>query len=224
MRPILVANLTVLIALLAAGCGSDSNPANTLNSVIETGSASLLVNAEIKGTDAGSGLFVTEFNAAILDSLGAPVTSATVTISHAGMTTANLTWDTLTASTYTASASGYLPGIYTLNVTRGTDFIANATVSGPAITYPTLTDTIPLNTAITTLWTRTAAAQEVEVETRDYGPVLSSSVGDTDDGSFLIPGSQTIRDDQRVRITRSNSVVLTRGLAGLYVVKQSGQV
>ena len=90
--------LTILIALLALGCGGDSNPTNTQNIITETGSESLLVNAEVKGTDAGSGLFVTEFNVTIQDSLGAPVTNATVTISHVGMTTANLSWDNLTAS------------------------------------------------------------------------------------------------------------------------------
>jgi len=215
MRSILAVLFIFSLAMFLFGCSGS----NTVDSILpsETGSNSLLVNAEVEGTDAGSGLFTTQFKVTLLDALNAPVTNATVSITHSTLGATSLIWDTLTASDYTASVNGYYPGTYTLNIQRGTDYLYNGRVSGPDIhniTYPALNDTIPLNTVITALWTRTTTSELVEVETRDYGPVLSTAVGDTDDGSFLIPGSSTVRDDQRVRITRSNDVTLTRGLTG----------
>ena len=209
-------NLMLLsLAVFMVGCGSDSGTGPFVP--VETGSSSLLVDASVEGKDAGAGQFTTLFTVDISDSLGAPVIDAVVTISHSVLGTTNLAWDTLTASTYSAAVSGYQPGTYTLNVTRGTDFLFNGRVVAPdihVITYPTVNDTIPLNTEFTTLWTRTTIADLVEVSTRDYGPILSTDVSDTDDGSFLIPGSNTVRDNQRVRITRSNTVTLTRGWTG----------
>lgn len=209
-------NLMVLsLAVFMVGCGSDSSTDPFVP--VETGSSSLLIDASVEGKDAGGGQFTTQFIVDISDSLSAPVIDAVVSISHSVLGTTNLVWDTLTASTYSAAVSVYQPGTYTLNISRGTDFLNNGRVVAPdihVITYPTVNDTIPLNTAFTTLWTRTTIAELVEVSTRDYGPVLSTDVGDTDDGSFLIPGSNTVRDDQRVRITRSNTVTLTRGWTG----------
>ena len=82
------------------------------------------------------------------------------------------------------------------------------------ITFATLTDSIAINLALTTLWTRQVPAQIVEVETRDLQPTLASSVGDSDDGSFIIPASSTPRNDQRIRIKRSNVTTLTKGMVG----------
>ncbi len=215
MRSILAVLFISSLAMFLFGCGGS----NTVDSVlpVETGSNSLQISAEVNGSDAGSGLFTTEFKVTLLDSLNAPVTNATVSITHSTLGITSLIWDTGTASDYTASVSAYYPGTYTLNIQRGTDYLSNARVNAPDIhniTYPALNDTIPLNTPITALWSRITTAELVEVETRDYGPVLSSAVGDTDDGSFIIPGSSTVRDDQRVRIKRINDITLTRGLPG----------
>ncbi len=214
MRLKLTILLVLSLVLLILGCSSS----NTVNSIMptETGSATLLVNADVEGIYAGAGLFTTSFTVTLLDTANAPVINAAVSITHSMIGATNLTWDTLT-STYTASSSGFEPGLYTLNIVRGTDYLYNGRVYGPdihTITFPTLSDTIPLNTPITALWTRTTTAELVEVETRTYGPALSTSVGDTDDGSFMIPGSSAPHDDQFVWITRSNDVVLTRGLSG----------
>lgn len=209
-------NLLLLsLAVFMVGCGSDSSTDPFVP--VETGSSSLLVDAGVDGSDLAAGVFFTFYYVFLTDSLNAPVTDAAVSMSHSVLGTINLDWDTLTASTYIAGVFGYEPGTYTLNILRGTDFLNNGRVVAPdihVITYPTVNDTIPLNTAFTTLWTRTTIADLVEVSTRDYGPVLSTDVSDTDDGSFLIPGSNTVRDDQRVRITRSNTVNLTRGWTG----------
>lgn len=194
------------------GCGSDPTAPTP-----ESGSTTLLVNADVEGEDAGGGTFTTKFEVTLADNGGAPVNDAVVTIKHAALGTTTLAWDTLQPGVYTASASGYQPGTYTLDVSRGTDFLFNGRVNGPdihTITYPTLTDTIPRNTPIVVLWDRVFAAGQVEIETRDYGPVLSSDVGDTDDGSYDLPGSNTRRDDQFIRLTRSNTTVLTTGRAG----------
>lgn len=205
-----------LLGLLALSACSD-DPTAPIGLPDQSGSGSMNVSAEVSGSDAGAGLFQTDYTITISDSLGAPINTAVVTISHAVHGVDTIPWSGVTPGEYTASVNSYEPGTYTLNITSGAEFLFNARVVGPdvhEITYPALTDTIPLNTEITTLWTRTAAAQLVEVETRDYGPALSSSVGDTDDGSFRIPGSSTVRDDQRVRITRSNTTILTGARSG----------
>ena len=216
MRSFSAILLIFSFAILSAGCGGSSNSTNPVD-LVESGSRSLRIDAVVDGNEAGAGFFTTEFRVTLTDSLSAPVTNATVTVSHSVLGTVNLIWDTLTTSTFKAAVNQYQPGTYTLDVVRGTDFLLNGRVVGPDIhniTFPTLTDTIPLNTAFTTLWTRTSIAELVEVRTRDYGPVLSTDVGDTDDGSFLIPASATARDDQYVRLIRSNDVVLTMGRTG----------
>ena len=58
-----------------------------------------------------------------------------------------------------------------------------------------------------------SGAEAIEVETRDFGPSLSSGIG-ADSGSYLIPASFNNRDDQRIRVWRSNATPLTTGLAG----------
>ncbi len=215
MKSFLAILLVLSFVLVLTGCGGTNTVESNLPA--ETGSNSLLVNAEVEGTDAGSGLFTTQLKVTLLDSLNTPVTNATVSITRSTLGATSLTWDTLTAGDYTASVSGYYFGAYTLNIQRGTDYVSNGRVYSPdihCITYPTVNTTISLNIPITTLWTKTTTAEIAEVETRDYGPALSTAVGDTDDGSFVIPGSSTVRDNQRVRVTRSNDVTLTGGLPG----------
>ncbi len=215
MRSFLAILLVLSFATVLTGCGG-SNTVDS-NLPVETGSNSLVVIAEVEGTDAGPGLFTTQFKVTLLDSLNAPVTDATVSITRSTLGATSLTWDTLTASDYTASVSGYYPGNYTLNIQRGTDYLANGRVYAPdihIITYPRTSIIIPINTSMTVEWTRNSEANFVKVETRDYGPVLSTALGDTDDGSIVIPGSSKIRNNQRVQVTRSNDVTLTKGLAG----------
>jgi len=207
--------LILATAMLLSACGSDNGTGSAI--VPESGSSSLMVNAEVNGSDAGSGLYTTDFEVTIADSLGAAVNNATVTISHSTLGVISIAWDTLQPGVYSASRNSYTSGTYTLNVTRGTESLRNGRVVAPdlhSITFPTLSDTIAVNMPITTLWTRLAPAQIVEVETRDLLPMLASSIGDSDDGSFVIPASTTLRDDQRIRIKRSNMTTLTTGRTG----------
>ena len=210
---VLVTSVFIVGATLLLGACSGESPTN----VIRTGSNTLSVDASVEGQDAGGDTFTTAFQVTVTDVDELPINDATVTISHAVHGATQLILDTLSPGTYKASLSSYEPGQYTLNITRGSDYLANARVTGPdihQIIFPTLNDTIPLNTGFTTLWTRDVAAGEVEVETRDYGPVLSSSVGDSDDGTYAIPGSSTVRDDQRIRVTRINTMTPVGALAG----------
>ncbi len=211
---LLTASIIILGATLFLGACSGGS--NSINSP-QIGSSSLLVNAEVIGLDAGSGTFTTSLKVTIADVNDLPINDATVTITHAVHGVTQLLRDTLTAGSYTASVDTYEAGVYTLNISRGSDYLSNVTVTGPdihQITFPTLTDTIPLNSGFTATWTRAVASDEVEVETRDYGPALSSTIGDGDDGTYAIPASSTIRDDQRVRITRINSVTPVGALSG----------
>lgn len=204
----------LLIGCVAIMLGCSSDPTSPTP---EVGSGTLLVNAHVIGEDAGSGTFETQFEVDLADNTGTPVNDAVVTINHSAFGVKTLTWDTLQPGFYSASVSGYHSGVYTLNITRGTDSLQNARVVGPdihTITYPTLNDTIPLSTSIVVTWSMMSIADQVEIETRDYGPTLSSDVGDSDDGDFVLPGSNTVRDDQYIRLTRSNMVSLSTGFTG----------
>ena len=205
----------VVVPIAIWSCGSDK-PIGP-GSITESGSNSLQVNADINGTDIGGGFFATNMIVVVRDSFSLPVNDAVVTINHGSFGTMTLPWDSLVPGQYTSVLLSYDEGDYTLNVTRGTDFISNARIFGPdihSILYPTSADTLRQDSAFTVLWSRTNAADAVEIETRDYGPTLVTGTGSIDDGSFEIPASMTARSDQRIRIWRSNTTVLTTGWPG----------
>jgi hypothetical protein len=82
-----------------------------------------------------------------------------------------------------------------------------------SITFPTTSDTLQQDESFTATWSRQNPAAIVEIETLDFGPSLSTGIG-ADSGSSMIPASFNPRDDQRVRIWRSNSIMLITGRAG----------
>lgn len=204
-------------ALLLAACGSDNKPTGPGISG-ETGSTSLLVVAEVRGQeDIGSGQFSTAFRVNISDSAAQGINDAAVTIYHATLGAIQLPWDSITPGQYSASANVYEAGLYTLNVRRGSDSLVNARVIGPdlhAIVAPSAGDTLQQDQPFNVIWTRLTAAAKVEVETLDYGPVLATDAGAADTGSYQVPASFVPRDDQRIRVYRSNQTLLTRGLPG----------
>lgn len=215
MKVIKVSCAILLTALLLSGCGGGDSTGPT--AIFEIGSSSLLVTANIDGLDQGGGIFTTNYIVSVFDSLGTPVNDAIITISRSQLGTITLALDIANPGTYIVSQSGYSFGTYTLNVSRGTDFIANASVFAPdihTILYPTTSDTLRQDAAFTVLWNRQYKADLVEIETRDFGPVLATDVGFPDIGSYIIPASFNPRTNQRVRIKRSNSVTLISGLAG----------
>ncbi|MCH7878688.1 MAG: hypothetical protein IH914_05165 [candidate division Zixibacteria bacterium] len=206
--------VTVALSSLLLGCGSDStNPIP----VVQTGSNSLLIDADVSGSDAAAGVFVSSFLVSVQDSLGVNVTDAIVTITNGGIGVLTLVHDNLDPGNYKLTRNGYTSGTYVLNIARGTDFVAGVAVVAPdlhTITSPTVNDILFTAAAFTVLWTRITAAEVVTIETRDFGPVLSSSVGDSDDGSFVISSGGTVRDDQRIRVSRKNSTTISVGLTG----------
>ena len=76
-----------------------------------------------------------------------------------------------------------------------------------------MADTLAQDQPFTVTWIRAAQAETIEVETRDFGPSLTAGSG-ADSGSYLIPASFNNRDDQRIRVWRSNSTPLIWGLSG----------
>ena len=207
----------VAAALALAACGSDSKPTGP-GIAGEAGSASLLIVAQVRGQeDIGSGQFSTAFVVNISDSAAQAVNDAAVTLYHATLGTIQLPWDSITPGQYSASANAYQAGTYTLNVRRGSDSLVNARVISPdlhVIVAPSAGDTLQQDQPFNVIWTRVAAAARVEVETLDYGPVLATDAGVADTGSYQVPASFVPRDDQRVRVYRSNQTQLTRGLPG----------
>ncbi len=201
--------------LVVWSCSSD-NPAGP-TTLPEAGSNSLLVQGEINGTeDIGSGPFSTSFLVTVQDSLGQPVNDAPVNMVHDQLGAIALPWNTLVPGEYSASASDYTEGLYMLSVRRGTDSLINGYVTAPdihVILFPTTADTLQQDQPFTVTWSRQAPAASFEIETRDFGPALSTGSG-ADTGSYVIPASFNIRDDQRVRVWRSNTTVLNTGLAG----------
>ena len=89
----LTSSFLILVSeMFLAACGDDSNGTGSVIAP-ETGSSSLMVNAEVNGSDAGSGLFTTGFKVTIADSLGSAVNNATVTSSHDTLVTINTAAD-----------------------------------------------------------------------------------------------------------------------------------
>jgi len=216
MRVIKISCAMFITALMLSGCGGDSSTGSI--PIFETGSKSLFVTAEIDGLDQGGGVFLTDYSVDVFDSLGVPVNDAIVKISHSQLGTSTLVLKPDSLGTYELfSQSGYSHGTYTLNVSRGTDYISNGFVFAPdihMILYPTTSDILKQDSAFAVLWSRQYKADLVEIETRDFGPILATDIGYPDIGSYIITASFNPRTDQRVRIKRSNSVVLITGLAG----------
>ena len=208
--------LLLAAALVAASCGDD-NIVGGGTQVTEAGSVSLRVSAEIDGQeDIGSGQFSTQVLVTVSDSLGQSVNDAAVTLIHSHFGSLALTGDSLTPGEYRTTIWGYYGGDYVLNVRRGTDSLVGARIFAPdihQITFPTLADTLDRQQPFTVTWSRQYEAEQVQVETLDYGPSLISGAN-PDDGDFELPASHRARSDQRVRVWRTNAVELLTGLAG----------
>jgi len=210
----LVCALSVALVSVWA-CNSD----NIIDPAIPAGagSVSLLVVAEIDGTeDIGSSTFSTSYLVDVHDTLGQPVNDAAVVFTNTQAGTVAVPWDSVTPGRYQASHTDYFEGLYTMHVRRGTDSLVYALVVAPDIhniLFPTAADTLQQDQPFTVTWSRAAAAEAVEIETRDYGPNLSAGAA-ADSGAFLIPASFNNRDDQRIRVWRSNFTPLISGLAG----------
>ena len=207
--------IVALMSLITVSCGGDS----ALDPVVipEVGSNSLLVIAAGDGIDIAPGVFTTSFNVDVTDSLGADVIDAVVTITHNALGVVVLPMDVLNPGTYVALINNYFAGTYWLSVRRGTDSLINGRVFSPdlhTIVYPTTSDTLFQNLAFTVLWSRIYSSEEVVIETRDFQTVLATSIISPDSGRYSVPSGGTLRNDQRVRVSRKNSTNLTTGRTG----------
>ncbi|MCH9031107.1 MAG: hypothetical protein IIB00_02465 [candidate division Zixibacteria bacterium] len=207
--------IVALMSFVTVSCGSDS----VIDPVVipEVGSNSLLVIADVDGIDIAPGVFTTSFNVDVTDSLGADVIDAVVTITHSALGVVTLPMDALNPGTYVALTNNYFAGTYWLSVRRGTDSLINGRVFGPdihTIVYPTTSDTLFTDGPFTVLWTRIYSTEEVEIETRDFQTTLSTSTTSPDTGSYTVSSGGTVRNDQRIRVSRANTTVLTTGWTG----------
>lgn len=196
---VLEAGVSVLLIVATASCGSD-NPAAPVPS--GPGSGTLMVVAEVAGSESGAGVFETEYLATVLDSAGMAISGASVEFSTPGGTVV-LAEDGVSAGVYRAASGGYLSGTYSLSVRRGADWASDMGVAAPdvhAITSPQANDTVAAGQSIAVTWSRVIAAQELRLETKDF-----TSGPEVDDGISNVPKPKNpARPDQRVRVTRRN--------------------
>lgn len=200
-----------LAALIVAGCSGDDSSSNPVPvDPAGSGSQTLLVVAEVSGSDGGGGLFSTNFTATVTDVGALPVTGAAVVIQGPfGL----VTLVEQGAGVYAAVRNDYTPGTYVLSVVRSTDQVTGVRVIAPdihSITSPTTTAAVTANQPFDVVWTRTVAAQECWMETRDW-----QSLPQMDTGLITVPGSDNPpNNDQRIRLFRKNTQAPAGGLQG----------
>jgi hypothetical protein len=201
------------LILLAASLSCKEEPAGPALAQESSGDGTLTLKvvAEAEGHDTAVNSYETVFTATVSDTLGAPVSGATVTIVAAFGT---LVLQEDVAGTYRAVFGGYRVGSYTLDVARGADRVTGVTVMAPAIhtvTKPAANDSVTADTAFNVRWTRPDTADETRLETRDY----SSDWYYGDQGTSWIPSvGNPPRTDQRLRVYRRNVQIAARGLPG----------
>lgn len=197
-------------------CSCEEQPTNpNLLPNPGTGSNTLLVQGEVEGEDSGPGSYITRMAVTVRDSLGLAVVNASVSIVTPAHGTISLIHNTTNPGTYEASLNDYNPGLYTLNVIRGSDNLLDVREIGPDIhniTFPTSSDTLAADSAFNLVWTRSSKADTAEIETKDFGPALTS-----DDGLFTVPPSLFPRNDQRIRVRRANEINAAGGLNSSYL-------
>ena len=206
------ATLALVTLLVVSGCGKDNgvkpqpqDPGTPL------GSGSLVIHASASGFDS-AGTYNTEFEADVTDTTGAAVSGATILMSDEGGGI-TLVEDVGTPGTYRASRAGRPSGTLTLDVTAGTAQLLGATVIAPdlhVITSHAPNAVVQASHPIQLTWSRTAAATEAVIETKDVrgGP-------ETDDGAKTIPTPwNPARNDQALRVTRVNRTPLAGAAPG----------
>ena len=213
-KTLLIGGTVLTSALLFfSGCGSDNPSQPGLSIPQGTGSGTMMVIGEVAGSDPAPGIYITDFMVSLADTGGSPISGASVEITTPSEVI-SLVEDAGSAGTYRAARNGYVPGNYSLVVTRGSDWVSGIRVTAPdlhLISSPASGDTVTADQPLNVVWTRTVAAVEATVECRDY----ESAAPELDDGQSVIPGSgNPIRDDQRIRVFRLNRVLPAGGLPG----------
>ncbi len=207
--------LAAVVTWIAAACSSSTGPAISRNDP-GTGTHTLKAVGDISATDVpGSSNFNTTFEVVLTNSLGNPVSSASVTINNPNAGNITLTESVAGSGDYLASRTLFYDGDFGLTVIRGADTVRNVVVGGVSrfsiVPPPARLDTLNTATqALTVRWTVPSQAKTAAIETRDYP---NTTIPDT--GAYVIPGaSNPARPDQRVRVFRNNEVDIAGGLAG----------
>ncbi|MCH7717715.1 MAG: hypothetical protein IH876_16450 [Gemmatimonadetes bacterium] len=202
--------LGVMAGTLVA-CGGGTEPTVERNDP-GTGTLTLKVTADIDAKDVVGG-FVTDFEVAIEDAGGNPISGATVTIKNPSLGEITLLETSAGSGEYTAVRNSFPSGDFELNVVRDTDNVQGVILGGPGIhtiTAPLADESVPALQSLIVTWNSPSQAKSAELETRDYGPVV---IPDT--GAAVIPSSETLaRSDERIRIYRFNEVGINGGLPG----------
>lgn len=200
-----------LAVALALGCGDSTGPAVLRNNP-GTGTGTMLVIADIEANDEPAG-FVTDFDVSLRDTLGAPISGATVTVRNSNLGTVTLSEEAPGTGDYFAQRFNFAGGDYRLDVVSGTDNVQAVVVGGIAghtILEPLRNDTIPVGDTLLVRWTVPSQAVGADVESREY---QIENLQDT--GSHRIPGAFIqARPDERIRVWRFNRVDIAGGLAG----------
>jgi hypothetical protein len=203
-----------LIALLVtAGCGGgNSVKPQPQAPAAPAGAGNLVIQASATGLDTAPGTFTTDFVTLVSDTLGAAVSGATVVITDDGGSV-SLVEEVGTPGTYRAFRAGLPSGTMTLDVTAGAAQLLGRTVSAPdlhTITSHAPNAVVQASHPIQITWSRAAAATEAMVTTKNYqgGP-------EADDGTKTIPTpGNPARNDQAIRVTRTNRASLAGAAAG----------
>lgn len=214
-RALVAATCAAALVVGAIGCGSDG-PTQPASGPPPggTGSGTLLVQADVSGSDIAPGVFQTDFLVTVADTANRPVSGASVQVSLPSGMPVTLAEDPLSLGTYRASRAGFVAGTHTLSVTRGLDRVSGVRATAPmvhTITAPAANDTVSANQAVPVSWMRPTMAQEVSVESRDY----VSPAPEADAGTSLVPaGGNPVRGDQRFRVHRLNRTLISGGRPG----------
>ncbi|GAC1649971.1 MAG: hypothetical protein NVS4B3_07920 [Gemmatimonadaceae bacterium] len=200
------------VALVAA-CGGNSGtgPAASRNNP-GTGSATLLVTADIDAVNVPGG-FRTDYLVSLRDKLGATVSGATVTISNSTIGTLTLPEVAGTPGDYFNTQGTFPGGDFRLAVTRGTDNVQGVVLGGPSVhtmLAPQNGAVVPALQPLAVSWTVGSAAKAAILDTRNFGPISLP-----DNGSYTIAGANNPANaNQRVRVKRYNEVDIAGGQPG----------
>lgn len=118
--------------MTASADGIDGSASLTMN-LTGTGSATMLVIANVVANDIGGGAFTTNFSVTLTDAATAPVSGATVTITNVVLGATVLVETAAGSGIYTAVAMQFPGGDFQLNVVRGTDNVQGVVARGPGV-------------------------------------------------------------------------------------------
>ena len=204
-------SLFIALALSVAACGSSGSAVSRNNA--GTGTGNLLVKADIDATPSATDLQVD-----VRDSVGNPVSGATVVISNQAWGLVTLAESGAPSGQYVGSRVGFPPGDFALSVTAllasGLSAnVQNVVAGGPgvhAINGPAQNAVVPKDMPLQVSWTTPSQAMGVTIRTKNYGPAATS-----DTGTFTIPGpGNTANNNQSLTIARYNQVDMAGALSG----------